>query len=91
MTAPAGSFAANPMGLHDTAGNAMEWVEDCYRDSYAGAPSDGRAVESADCGARVVRGGSYRSVLENLRTSRRAQYSPDTRLDQIGFRLVREP
>ena len=90
MTAPVGSFAANPMGLYDTAGNAMEWVQDCYRDNYQGAPTDGSAVESADCGARVARGGSYRSVLENLRSSRRAQYSPDTRLDQIGFRLVRE-
>ncbi len=91
MTAPVGSFAANPMGLYDTAGNALEWVQDCYRETYEGAPRDGSAVESANCTTRVARGGSYRSVLDNLRSARRAQYSADTRLDQLGFRLVREP
>jgi len=30
-------------------------------------------------------------VLENLRSARRDQYDPQARLDQIGFRLVREP
>ncbi len=91
QTAPVGTFAANPMGLYDTAGNALEWVQDCYRESYAGAPQDGSAVDSANCTTRVARGGSYRSVLDKLRSAGRAQYSPDTRLDQLGFRLVREP
>ena len=43
QTAPVGSFAVNRFGLYDMHGNVMEWVEDCYHDSYNGAPSDGSA------------------------------------------------
>ena len=41
-------------------GNVEEWVEDCYVNTYNGAPSDGSA-RTSDCGASVlavVRGGS---------------------------------
>ena len=42
-TAPVGSFAANPFGLHDVHGNVWEWVADCWHDDYQGAPVDGGA------------------------------------------------
>ena len=58
-TAPVGSFSANPFGLHDVHGNVWEWVEDCWNDSYDGAPSDGSAWESGNCERRVLRGGSW--------------------------------
>ena len=44
-TALVGSFAANGWGLQDMLGNVSEWTEDCWNDSYAGAPSDGSAWE----------------------------------------------
>ena len=61
QTAPVGRFAANAFGLFDMHGNVWEWVEDCYVDSYAGAPIDGSARRSG-CGSdvrAVLRGGSW--------------------------------
>jgi formylglycine-generating enzyme required for sulfatase activity len=40
-TSAVGSFPPNPFGLCDMAGNVYTWVQDCYQDSYAGAPDDG--------------------------------------------------
>ena len=59
QTAPVGSFSANAYGVHDMHGNVWEWVEDCWNDSYAGAPSDGSAWRRGDCERRVLRGGSW--------------------------------
>ena len=69
QTAPVGSFPANAWGLHDMHGNVWEWVEDCWSDSYAGAPTDGRAWTSGDCNRRVLRGGSWRYKPPALRSS----------------------
>ena len=59
QTAPVGSFGPNGWGLHDLHGNVWEWVQDCWNESYRGAPADGSAWESGDCSLRVLRGGSW--------------------------------
>ena len=89
-TAPVGSFEANGFGLHDVAGNVQEWTADCYHGSYHGAPVDGSAWQFPECVMRVVRGGAYTSPLDSLRNAKRSQYDQDTRLDNLGFRVVRE-
>ena len=88
--APIGSFAANAFGLHDMAGNVMEWTADCANNSYAGAPTNGRAWLRGDCGQRMVRGGAYDSPSDSLRVKKRASFLLDSRLDKIGIRLVRD-
>ena len=63
------SYPANPWGLYNMHGNVWEWVEDCWNDSYKGAPSDGRAWTTGDCGRRLVRGGSWFSDPKSLRST----------------------
>ena len=92
QTAPVGSFAANAFGLFDMHGNVDEWVEDCYVDSYVGAPSDGSARTSG-CGANVLaveRGGSWVFSPQGLRSANRDWDSPSNRINDNGFRLVQD-
>ncbi len=87
--APAGSFPPNPLGIHDSAGNVLEWTADCYRPSYSAAPLE--AEVPPDCGLRVARGGSFRDGVSELRSARRFAFDPQTAREDLGFRLVREP
>jgi formylglycine-generating enzyme required for sulfatase activity len=89
-TAPAGSFKPNQFGLFDVHGNVWEWVEDCWNESYANAPADGKAWTSGDCSSRVVRGGSFNSDVPKLRSATRGWNQPSGRNRSIGFRVVRE-
>ncbi len=89
-TSPVGSFPANPFGLHDMHGNVWEWVEDCWNDSYAGAPSDSSARLSGDCSQSVRRGGSWLNGPGGLRSSTRGGSASGQRdADGRGFRVAR--
>ena len=90
QAAPVGSFAANGWGLYDVHGTVEEWVEDCWNESYAGAPNDGRAWESGDCSRRGLRGGHWTDKPWSLRSSSRYGFrSADSRSRGIGFRIAR--
>ncbi len=88
-TAPVGSLPANRFLLHDMHGNVAEWTEACSNESYAGAPSDGSAWRSGECSRRVLRGGSWVSYPQNLRSARRNRNDPSNRNDFNGFRVAR--
>lgn len=85
-----GSFAANPWGLYDVNGSVWEWVADCWHSTYKGAPADGRSWEEPGCGARVIRGGSWREGASYMVSSTRFKYSASVRQSQNGFRVVRD-
>ena len=89
QTVPVGSFSANPFGLHDVHGNVHEWVEDCWNWSYDGAPADGSAWESGNCGRRVLRGGSWNLIPGNLRSAFRYRHSTGLRHVNAGIRVAR--
>jgi formylglycine-generating enzyme required for sulfatase activity len=89
-TVPSGSFRANAFGLYDTAGNAAEWVEDCWNPTYRGAPKDGSAWTNGDCSLRVLRGGSFADKALAVRSSARFRYDEDVRYYANGFRVARD-
>ncbi len=88
-TAPVGSFGANRFGLHDMHGNVWEWVEDCWNESYVGAPSDGSAWRRGDCSYRVLRGGSWYYSPRYLRSANRGASATGVQINGIGFRVAR--
>ncbi len=72
-------------------GNVWEWVEDCYHDSYTGAPTNGSAwLDScSDSGRRVLRGGSWHYSPLILRSAARGRGVTGDRYDFLGFRVAR--
>lgn len=90
-TAPVGSFAANPFGLQDTAGNVWEWVQDCWHHDYQGAPANGSGWHKhCQRASRVVRGGSWDSTPRRVRVSNRSGGVPGYRDDLLGLRLAQD-
>ena len=90
QTAPTGSFGANAWGLHDMHGNASEWVEDCWHENYARAPSDATAWTSGgNCERRVQRGGSYFLSPLGLRSANRYTTLVGSAIISSGFRVAR--
>jgi formylglycine-generating enzyme required for sulfatase activity len=84
-------YAPNAFGLYQVHGNVSDWVADCWNDSYAGAPADGSARLSGDCGKRIVRGGGWLSRPEEIRTAARYQVPQHARSSFFGaIRVARD-
>ncbi len=88
--APVGTFAANPFGLHDVHGNALEWTLDAYGRTHALTfrAGDGLA-EAADSGLRAARGGGYASSIAAARSAARVGVPRENRDPEIGIRPAR--
>jgi formylglycine-generating enzyme required for sulfatase activity len=88
-------------GMSDMIGNAAEWVQDCWHDSFRGYPTQSDASVAWESGcdpeptkkkssAMVARGGSWMTRYEHASSKHRGGYDPNERSTTIGFRLVRE-
>ncbi len=89
--AKVGSFKPNPFGLHDMGGGVDQWVEDCWRRTYQGAPGDGSAWMGGDCTSHVLRSGSWKNDSRYVRPSNRDGYDTNVRYPTHGLRVALSP
>jgi formylglycine-generating enzyme len=87
-THPVGKKKTNPWGFYDLSGNVYEWCNDWYASNYnnrkkqdSHGPSQGKGM--------VVRGGSWYYAPCFSRVTERGWRRPSTRLNRIGFRILR--
>ena len=79
----------SPYGVDDMAGNAFEWVNDWYSESYyAVAPGHDPPGPPSGNG-RVARGGSFAFDPSYLRASLRSRDDPNSSFADLGFRCAR--
>ena len=88
-TVPVGLLPANDFGLHEMHGSVWEWCDDWWNPSYIGAPRDGLPWIAGDSARRVLRGGSWVSAQEQLRSAYRDHRPLRFSSDSVGFRLAR--
>ena len=88
--APVKTFAPDRFGLFDMDGNVSEWVEDCWHDNYVRAPRDSAAWVNPGCERHVVRGGSWGSDPDQVRSAFRLAAASETRSARVGFRIARD-
>lgn len=89
-TLPVGSLAKNAWELYDLHGNVLEWVQDCWHETYQGAPDTSRAWENGCIGeVRVLRGGGWMFNPDDTRSASRGWAKPDSLSSGFGFRLAR--
>ena len=71
-------------------GGVRDWVEDCWAESYEGAPSDSAARIAGNCAERVLRGGSWRDDASYATASSRLGYDAGVRYETNGLRIARD-
>lgn len=84
------SYPPNPYGLYDVAGNVYEWCQDWYAYNYydASAVEPDNPLGPPQGVYRVLRGGCWKSLKEDLRCSHRHRNNPGAVNGTYGFRCA---
>ena len=88
-THPVGQKRPNAWGLYDMHGNVWQWCLDWYGGYGSETASDPEGPASGEY--RVLRGGSWLSVLRGCRSADRYRASPSLTGSGVGFRVVVSP
>ncbi len=87
------SYAPNPYGLFELAGNVWEFCLDVwgrYRpDSQHQTEADLRGMRLAEAERRVIRGGSFDGGAFNLRVTSRDSHRVNNPVGHVGFRCAK--
>ena len=84
-TRPVRLRPSNPWGFHDVHGNVWEWTRDWYRKKLPGGRDP---WQSHPAEFRVIRGGSWNTNAQYLRSANRGCGNPGHSLN-VGLRVVR--
>lgn len=88
FVAPVGSYPANGYGLHDMAGNVIEWVRDHYGENYYRFAPEVDPEGPGHGENRVTKGGDWTFGAVSLRCAFRGWSSPDLAFYNTGFRVI---
>jgi len=72
------------------AGNAFEWVNDWYQEDYYKVSPKQNPQGPELGGFKVMRGGGWPELSDELRTAFRFGGPPDTTDSRTGFRIVKD-
>ncbi len=79
----------SPFGLHHMSGNIAEWVQDWLGLDYYAFMPEPNPRGPTEGRYKAVRGGSWKSKPQMLRTATRGGAFPEERAATIGFRCAR--